>query len=237
MITEGIVALIWAAAAIKFADSIDISNIKLADDFNADVTTPYGRLWALMTNGGTSGANPAILVNTICKSWLGTLGAILAVLGVVAAPITSGDTAFRSARLIAADFMGYKQNKIYKRLILSIPLFVAAIILVFLDFSVLWRYFAWCNQTLAVFTLWTVTCWLARHQKNFWIALVPTMFMTLVCVSYILIAPEGFGFIPEIGYAVATIIALIQFFTFMKDKDELYTKGPDALKHYHRHNT
>lgn len=215
MITEGLVALVWAAAAIKFADSFDLSTIKFADDFSADLTTPYGKLWAVMTNGGNSGANPAILVNTICKSWMGTAGAILAVLGVVAAPITSGDTAFRSARLIAADFTGYKQDKVYKRLILAIPLFSVAILLFFLDFSVLWRYFAWCNQTLALLTLWASTHWLATRGKNFWITLVPAVWMTLVCISYIFIAPEGFQFYPIIGYVVAGITAVVITYIFL----------------------
>ena len=119
MITEGLVALIWAAAAIKFADSFDVTKFGMDDG-----AAPYEKLWAIMTNGGVTGPNPAVVVNTICSSWLGTVGAVLAVLGVVAAPVTSGDTAFRSARLIAADFMKYKQNKIYKRLLLSVPIFL-----------------------------------------------------------------------------------------------------------------
>src|SRR5574344_1087348 len=130
MITEGVVALIWAAAAIKFADAFDVTQ------FGMDNTAaPYEKLWAVMTNGGTGNPNPAILVNSVCSSWLGTVGAILAVLGVVAAPITSGDTALRSARLIAADFMHYKQNKIYKRLLLSLPIFVISGAFIFVNFD------------------------------------------------------------------------------------------------------
>lgn len=214
MITEGLVALIWAAATIKFADSFDISKLQLTEGFTADISTPYGKLWAIMTDGGAHGANPAILVNAICKSWLGTVGAILAVLGVVAAPITSGDTAFRSARLIASDITGYKQDKIYKRLALAIPLFAVTSVLFFLDFSILWRYFAWCNQTLAAFALWAATHWLARHNKNYWIALLPATWMTLVCVSYIVIAPEGLQFYPIVGYILAVVIAVVQMAVF-----------------------
>lgn len=194
MITEGIVALIWAAAAIKFADSFDVSQ------FGMDASaTPYEKLWAIMTNGGESNPNPAVLVNSICQSWLGTVGAILAVLGVVAAPITSGDTAFRCARLIAADFMHYKQNKIYKRLVLSVPIFVISGVLMFVKFDVLWRYFAWFNQSLSIFTLWSITAWLTKkHMEgkasrySYLISFIPAVWMTLVCSTYILIAPEGF---------------------------------------------
>lgn len=202
MITEGLVALIWAAAAIKFADSFDVSKFGMSSD-----VTPYEKLWAIMTNGGETNANPAVLVNAICSSWLGTVGAVLAILGVVAAPITSGDTAFRCARLIAADFMHYKQNKIYKRVILSLPLFVIAGVLMCIDFSILWRYFAWFNQSLSVFTLWAVTTWLYKHCQQYtnalrygWIcSIIPACWMTIICTSYIIIAPEGFGFSQNIG--------------------------------------
>lgn len=165
MITEGIVALIWAAAAIKFAGS-------------------YSNLSEM--------GNPAIVVNQICSSWLGTIGAILAVLGVVAAPITSGDTAFRSARLIAADFLHMEQSKIWRRMVLVLPLFALSCCLLMLDFNVLWRYFAWCNQTLATIVLWGTAVWLFRNKKCCWIAVAPATFMTFICTSYILCAPEGF---------------------------------------------
>ena len=168
MITEGIVALIWAAAAIKYAGS-------------------YERLAELMTAGGNM--NPAIIVNAICNDWLGSVGAILAILGVVAAPVTSGDTAFRCARLIAADFLHYKQSTLVRRLIISLPLFLIAAVLMNINFDILWRYFAWFNQTLSIFTLWAVTVWLARKGKMFYLTLFPAMFMTCVCTSYILVAP------------------------------------------------
>ncbi len=171
MITEGVVALIWAAAAIKFAGS-------------------YEHLSELMTSDGKS--NPALIVNMICHTWMGRIGAVLAVLGVVAAPITSGDTAYRSARLIVADFLHMDQHRIWKRLLLAVPLFVISGLLVFVDFDVLWRYFAWFNQTLATCFLWTATVWLAQRGKCYWIALLPSLFMTVVCSTYILAAPEGF---------------------------------------------
>lgn len=165
MIAEGLVALIWAAASIKYAGGYQ----QLADM-----------------------GNPAVVVSTLCSSWMGRIGAILAILGVVAAPITSGDTALRSARLMAADFLHFPQNKLWKRLALSLPIFVVCGMLLFIDFNVLWRYFAWSNQTLAFMTLWAVSVWLARKGRCFWITQLPAMFMTVVCTSYILVAPEGF---------------------------------------------
>ena len=173
MVSEGIVALIWAAAAIAF-------------------TGGYNGLQDFLGNG-----SPAILVNDLSRSWLGTFGGILAVLGVIAAPITSGDTALRSARLIAADFMGFSQKKIVKRLLISVPIFVVCFIIMLLPYEALWRYFAWCNQVLAVFTLWALTVYLARQRKLYIITLIPALFMTAVTVTYIFFAPEGFSIITE----------------------------------------
>lgn len=205
MITEGIVALIWAAAAIKFADSLSVEG-----------ATPYEKLLNAMTVDGK--LNPAIIVNQICHSWLGSVGAVLAILGVVAAPITSGDTAFRSARLIAADFMHFSQDKIHRRLMLCLPIFGISVILMFVDFSIIWRYFAWTNQTLSVFTLWAITVWLTKEHKCFWVTLIPALFMTMVCTTYIFIAPEGFHISSvaaySIGFAV-TIICSVLFFSFL----------------------
>lgn len=167
MVAEGIVALIWAAAAVAF-------------------TGGYTQLQE--TLGSSS---PAVLVNNISGNWLGVVGGALAVLGVIAAPITSGDTALRSARLIAADFLKINQSKIGKRLLVSVPIFIVCFIIMLLPYEILWRYFAWCNQVLAVFTLWAITVYLARERKAFWITLLPAMFMTAVAVTYILFAPEG----------------------------------------------
>lgn len=189
MVAEGIVALIWAAAAIAF-------------------TGGYEQLASYMAEHNNSAG---ILVNDISMSWLGTFGGILALLGVIAAPITSGDTALRSARLIAADFLHYDQSKTIKRLIISLPIFAAAFGIMMIDFSVLWRYFAWCNQTLAVFTLWAITVYLARHKKAYIITLIPAMFMTVVSVSYILFAPtpEGFGLSYPIAVGSGITVAIV----------------------------
>ncbi|MBR2266095.1 MAG: carbon starvation protein A, partial [Paludibacteraceae bacterium] len=134
-----------------------------------------------------------------------------------AAPITSGDTALRSARLIVADFLEWDQRPIPKRLIIALPLFLCVFGMVFVDFNIVWRYFAWTNQTLACFTLWAGTVWLYQSTRNgnykwgYLIALVPALFMTMVCSSYILIAPEGLHLPLEwrwLGYLIAGLITI-----------------------------
>ncbi len=204
MITEGIVALIWAAAAISFCEG-------------------YEGLQEFLKDG-----SPAVLVDTLSRNWLGAIGGVFAVLGVIAAPITSGDTALRSARLIAADFLGVKQKKILKRLLISVPIFVLCFVVMMLPYDVLWRYFAWCNQMLSVFTLWAITVWLAKNKKNYYISLLPALFMTMVTMTYIVFAPEGFGALinPLIGvgsgYSVSlcfgTLVTVFILFLFGKWK-------------------
>ncbi|MDR2027021.1 MAG: carbon starvation protein A [Prevotellaceae bacterium] len=186
MIAEGIVALIWATAAISFFGSVNG-----LQDF-------------LRENGN----NAAVVVNEIAHSWLGKLGGLLAIIGVIAAPITSGDTAFRSARLILADFISYNQKSINNRIMLSAPLFIAALGILQINFDIIWRYFAWSNQTLATATLWTVTVYLAKAGKLYWITLLPSLFMTMVISTYIMVAPEGFGLSSNIGYTVGTVCTL-----------------------------
>ena len=171
MVAEGIVALIWAAAAIAFFK---------------------GNFSELINYLGGNSAAP--LVNEISISWLGKLGGLLAILGVIAAPITSGDTALRTARLIASDFLKFKQNTIVRRLIISLPIFVLSYFIMQINYQILWRYFGWCNQALSVFTLWAITVYLARKNKMYFITLIPAVFMTMVCVTYIIFAPEGFTF-------------------------------------------
>lgn len=207
MITEGIVALIWAAAAIKFADSLSV-----------DGATPYEKQLNAMTDPTTGKVNPAIIVNAICNSWIGSVGAVLAVLGVVAAPITSGDTAFRCARLIAADFLRIKQDKIIKRLLLCAPLFAISVVLMFVDFQILWRYFAWFNQSLSVLTLWAITVWLAKNRKFFYITLLPALWMTMVCTTYILVAPEGFQLSAMSGNMLGGAITFTTLVLFVRWK-------------------
>jgi carbon starvation protein CstA len=207
MITEGIVALIWAAAAIKFADSLNVAG-----------ATSYEKLLASMTDPTTGKVNPAIIVNAICNSWIGSVGAVLAVLGVVVAPITSGDTAFRCARLIAADFLRIKQDKIIKRLLLCAPLFAISVVLMFVDFQILWRYFAWFNQSLSVLTLWAITVWLAKNRKFFYVTLIPALWMTMVCTTYILVAPEGFQLSAMSGNMLGGAITFTTLVLFVRWK-------------------
>lgn len=185
MITEGFVALIWAAAAIKYAGG-----------------TSEGL--ALKMNG-----NPANIVNFICNDWMGRIGAVLAILGVVAAPITSGDTALRSARLITADFLHFPQNTVPKRLAVSVPIFAISAVLMLIDFAVLWRYFGWFNQTLSIFTLWAITAYLYRHGRRYIITLIPAIFMTSVCSTYILLAPEGLSLPPVWGYSIGLVFTAV----------------------------
>ena len=176
MVTEGIVALIWATVASWFF---------------------YGG-GAAEVGSGLSAAAPEVVVK-VSEGWLGVLGGVLAILGVVAAPITSGDTAFRSARLIVADFLRLPQKPIRNRLIISIPLFILASFLLWYNiadedgFNVIWRYFGWANQTLAVFMLWTATAYLVKYRggMSFMLTLLPAAFMTAVCVTYLCVAKIG----------------------------------------------
>lgn len=172
MITESIIALIWAAIAMAFFGGTEALN-----DF-------------MLANNSNAGS----VVSIISKTSLGRLGSILTILGVVVAPITSGDTAFRSARLIIADMLGFDQRSIYKRLAVSAPLFAIGIFIAFIDFDVIWRYFAWSNQTLSVFTLWMITAWLMRKGSSFYVlALIPAIFMTYVCSSFVFVSTQFIG--------------------------------------------
>lgn len=207
MVAEGILALIWAAAAGTF----------FAD--------PEHGLYGIDGLQAFAAANPgkniaALVIDRVSRSWLGMVGGILAIIGVIAAPITSGDTALRSARLIVADFMHMDQKPIRNRLYIALPLFCCVFAMVFVDFNIVWRYFAWTNQTLAVFTLWAGTVFLfkqrsdqtAKRSNGYLIALVPALFMTMVSVSYIFIAPEGFRFAAHglswLAYLIAAIVTI-----------------------------
>lgn len=194
MVAEGMVALIWAAAAIAF-------------------TGGYSQLAEYMAQSGHS---PATLVREVSVGWLGTFGGLLAIIGVVAAPITSGDTALRSVRLIVADAFKLNQKSIVNRLLICIPIFAITFALMIVDFQVLWRYFAWSNQTLAMITLWAVTVYLARNGRRYLITLVPAMFMTVVTVSYILLAPEGLRLDYAVSILVGCIFAIILAAIFFK---------------------
>lgn len=207
MVTEGVVALIWAAASIKFANSLGLPG-----------DTPYEQLLNVLTDNGTHTANPALLVNALCNSWIGPVGGVLAILGVVFAPITSGDTALRSGRLMLAEALHYRQNRFYKRILLAFPLLAGSVIVMLIDFQVLWRYFSWFNQTFSIFTLWAITVWLAKRGKRYVVSLVPALWMTMVCLNYILVAPEGLGMNATIGILVSLVVTLYLLFHFMHRK-------------------
>jgi carbon starvation protein CstA len=196
MITEGVVALIWAAIGMSFYGGVRELNVVMA------------------ANQG----NAAFIVNEISNSLLGKVGGALALLGVVAAPITSGDTAFRSARLIVADFLNFKQGPVRNRLLISVPLFVAGFLLTRIDFSIIWRYFAWSNQTLAMVVLWTITIYLAQERKQYLVSLIPAVFMTAVTVTYLFFAPEGFSLSMGISCSVGILLAVggvVGFLTYL----------------------
>lgn len=192
MIAEGIVALIWAAAAMAFFGST-------------------GELAAQMSANGGQGWVVSIISNTL----LGKVGGVLAILGVIACPVTSGDTAFRSARLTIADFLNYKQGPIKNRLVLTAPLFIIGYVLTQIDFNIIWRYFAWSNQTLAMIVLWTAAMYLILKRQFHWIATVPAVFMTAVSVTYLLVAPEGFKLSTSVGYPIGIIAAIAALSVFL----------------------
>jgi len=202
MITEGLVALIWAAVSSYFF--FDGGAAEVGSDLTAAAPT---------------------VVTKVSQSWLGLLGGILAVLGVVAAPITSGDTAFRSARLIIADFIKMDQKPVHNRLIVGIPLFLAASALLWFNvanadgFNIIWRYFGWANQTLAVFALWTATVYLVKHKGGAWylMTMLPAAFMTAVTLTFICIDKIGFRLPASwnawIGFSTF-LLSLVLFFTW-----------------------
>ena len=205
MITEGVVALIWATVSAYFFYGSPAPGYQLIE---AAKETAY--------------ATPApAVVNIICNNWLGTFGGVLALLGVVAAPITSGDTAFRSARLIIAEFLHLEQKSIRKRMYICVPLFVAAIFLLLWQisnpdgFNVIWQYFGWANQTLSVFTLWAVTVYLVQNKKPFIVTLVPALFMTTICSMFLIVSKSAFDLGTTITYTVGCVVLVVALVWFL----------------------
>ena len=193
MVAEGMIALIWAAAGCTLL-GVD----QLAELGGGNATTVY----------------------TICTMTMGKVGIILAMLGVIACPITSGDTAFRSARLTIADWFKLDMGNWKTRLFLCIPVLgIGAVLgfgntLGFIDYQIIWRYFSWSNQTLAMIVLWAAAMYLAQNKKNYWIAAVPATFMSAVSATYFVMAPECLGLIPgltdnaAVGYPVGIVVAI-----------------------------
>ena len=205
MITEGVVALIWATVASWFFYGVEAPGYELIAGADKGFYT----------------SAPAV-VNLVCKDWLGITGAVLAMLGVVAAPITSGDTAFRSCRLIVAEWLKLDQRPIAKRLYICVPLFCISIAMLVWQienpdgFNTIWQYFGWSNQTLSVFTLWTLTVYLVREKKNFWVTLIPALFMTTVCSTFFFVSKQALGLSLVLGYTLGGICFLIAviYFTY-----------------------
>lgn len=208
MIAEGIIAMIWAAAAMAFFNGVDGLGVAYA-------------------NGG-----PAGIVNTISISMLGPVGGLLAMIGVIAAPITSGDTAFRSARLTIADALKFNQTEVKNRLALALPLFLVCFGLTRMDFDIIWRYFSWSNQTLAMIVLWASAKYLVQNSKSHWMASLPAMFMTGVSATYILQAPEGFHLANNIAYPIGLVItvATMVWFLISVKKDRNTIKAAEFAK-------
>lgn len=214
MITEGIVALIWATVSIYFFYYGGWRQVVDANGINE---------FLAQTDGGKNLIQyftAPNVVEKVCTGWLGFFGGVLAIFGVVAAPITSGDTAFRSARLIIADALHLSQKGVQKRLLVAIPMFAAAIALLVWQmenpdgFNTIWQWFGWSNQTLAVFTLWTITVYLVQQKKPFIITLVPALFMTVVCATFLLVSPMALGLDTTVSYGgsvVSLIIACVWF--------------------------
>ena len=194
MLSESVIALVWAAGGVAFYGAT-------------------GGLQSALTAAGQSG-----VVYDISTGMLGPVGGILAIIGVVACPITSGDTAFRSARLILAEITGLDQKKIRNRLIITIPLLAIGAVLTQLDFNVLWRYFSWSNQTLAMIALWVATAYLLKTHKNKLSSLItalPATFMSAVSMTYILMANEGFRLSAQVGYPVGVAFAAALFIVYL----------------------
>lgn len=197
MITEGIVALIWATVSSYFFYGGG------AAELGADVS-----------------ASAPQIVNIVSKSWLGVVGSVLALLGVVAAPISTGDTAMRSARLIIADFIHLDQKSLTNRFLISVPLFIVTILVLWFNiadaegFNVIWNYFGWANQTLSIFTLWAFTVYLVQQGKPFYITLIPALFMTFVCTTFLLISPIAFGLDNLISYGIGGCVLIVSLAWF-----------------------
>ena len=199
MIAEGIVAMIWATAAITYFGGPEGLNAAMTDT-------------GTMVNGVlVKNAQAADIVDMICKSWLGKVGAVVAILGVVICPVTSGDTAFRSLRLSVADFLKFDQKPIARRLIVSLPIFVVAFFFCKVDFSTAWSYLGIANQILASIVLWTGAAYLISKGRAHWMCSIPATFLTFVCVSFLVIAPLGLGLAPVVGYIAGAAVAIPVF--------------------------
>jgi len=228
MITEGVVALIWAVVSSYFFYYGGWREVASEETVTAFLNQVDGGKTLIQYFTAPQ------VVNLVCTGWLGIFGGILAILGVVAAPITSGDTAFRSARLILAETLQVDQRKKINRLLIAIPMFALSILLLWWQiqdadgFNKLWQYFGWSNQSLATFALWTATVYLVRKKRNYWMTLVPAVFMTVICTVFAVISPIMMNCdvqtAPAVS-AVAAVVGLVWFFVwrsrYLKKEKEL----------------
>ncbi|SKA69878.1 carbon starvation CstA family protein [Desulfobaculum bizertense] len=191
MIIEGVIALIWATLGMSFYNSPEA-------------------LSAVVAAG-----SPAAVVKEVSTTLLGGVGGMLAIVAVVVLPITSGDTAFRSTRLILAETFKMDQSLPAKRLTIAVPLFLIGYVISTQDFGMIWRYFGFANQTLAMLMLWAAAVYLIRTKKLHWIATIPATFMTAVCVTFILQAKIGFNLPMGISEIVGVVLAAAAFGFFM----------------------
>ena len=204
MIIESVIALVWAAAGVAF----------------------YGETGGL--NEALSTIGQSGTVYEISNTMLGPIGGILAIIGVVACPITSGDTAFRSARLILAETFHLDQKAMKNRLVITLPLLGIGALLTQLDFNVLWRYFSWSNQTLAMIALWVASAYLLKNASNKYGSLItafPASFMSAVSLTYILMADEGFKLSASIAYPAGVCFAIVLFVVFLSKLRGALTSG------------
>ena len=194
MVAEGVIALIWAAAGCSIYAVTDGLSTGLS---------------AILANGQSAA------IYDVCSKTMGGVGIALAMIGVIVCPITSGDTAFRSARLVLADWFKIDQSKFTKRLMLCVPLLAVGALVGHLDYTIVWRYFSWTNQTLAMIVLWTASMFLFREKKNYWITAVPATFMSAVSMTYFFYAKECLNLGTKVAYPAGIIIAAIFFGIFM----------------------
>jgi carbon starvation protein CstA len=204
MLSESVIALVWAAGGVAFYGAT-------------------GGLSAAITELGQSG-----VVYDVSTGMLGPVGGVLAIVGVIACPITSGDTAFRSARLILAEITGLDQKQIKNRLLITLPLLGLGAILTQLDFNVLWRYFSWSNQTLAMISLWVATVYLLRHNSHPFASLLtalPATFMSAVSMTYICMAKEGLRLSSTVAYPAGIVFALLLFAFYLWKRSKAFSEA------------
>ena len=184
MVVEGVIAMIWALAGMYIYSGLTGTEI-------LDL-----------------GSKPAVVVSMVATETLGSIFGLIAILGIIVLPITSGDTALRSLRIVLAEYLNFSQTKLTNRFIIATPTFVVAFLLIFyIKFDILWRYFSWANQTVAVITLLVVSAWLYRYGKNYWVTLIPGVFYLYVCTTFILNAPIGFNLSWPMAYGVGAVVS------------------------------